>query len=342
MREYLQKLSEKKSLDQTEMKEAVSKLFSDEVTDSEIAAFLIGLKTKGETVEEIVGLVQAVRENSLTFTRKVENVMDNCGTGGDGSKSFNVSTTSAFVIAGAGIPVAKHGNRSISSKTGSADVLEHLGINLTLTPKEAEECLDNVGISFLFAPHVHPKIKNIMKVRRELKIPTIFNLIGPLTNPMELDYQLLGIYRRDLLQTFGEVLKTLGRKRAVVINGAGYMDEASLQGENHLFILDNGTISEKILTPEEVGLTSYPNESIIGGNAMRNGEILLSVLNGEKGACRDTVLLNAGIGIYASGKTDSIVEGIAKAKESIDSGAAKQKLEDLIAKGETFRKEGVV
>lgn len=342
MREYLQKLSERKSLDQKEMKEAVSKLFSDEVTDSEIAAFLIGLKTKGETVEEIVGLVQAVRERSLTFTRKVEHVMDNCGTGGDGSKSFNVSTTSAFVIAGVGIPVAKHGNRSISSKTGSADVLEHLGINLTLTPKEAEECLDDVGISFLFAPHVHPKIKNIMKVRRELKIPTIFNLIGPLTNPMELDYQLLGIYRRDLLQTFGEVLKTLGRKRAVVINGAGYMDEASLQGENHLCILDNGTLSEKILTPEEVGLTSYPNEAIIGGDAMRNGEILLSVLNGEKGACRETVLLNAGIGIYASGKADSIVEGIEKAKESIDSGAARQKLENLIAKGATFKKEGVV
>lgn len=342
MKEYLQKLSENKSLSQIEMEDAVRKLFSDEVTDSEIAAFLIGLKTKGETVEEIVGLVQAVREKSLTFTKKMENVMDNCGTGGDGSKSFNVSTTSAFVIAGAGIPVAKHGNRSISSKTGSADVLEYLGINLTLTPEEAEECLEDVGISFLFAPHVHPKIKNIMKVRRELKIPTIFNLIGPLTNPMELDYQLLGIYRRDLLQTFGEVLHTLGRKRAVVINGAGFMDEASLQGENHLIIVDNGSISEKIITPEEVGLSSYPNEAIIGGNAIRNGEILLSVLNGEKGACRDTVLFNAGLGIYASGKANSIEEGIAMAKESIDSGSAKQKLESLIAKGKKYKKEGVM
>lgn len=342
MREYLQKLSENKSLSQVEMKDAVRKLFSEEVTDSEIAAFLIGLKTKGETVEEIVGLVQAVREKSLTFSKKVANVMDNCGTGGDGSKSFNVSTTSAFVIAGAGIPVAKHGNRSISSKTGSADVLEYLGINLTLSPEEAEECLDEVGISFLFAPHVHPKIKNIMKVRRELKISTIFNLIGPLTNPMELDYQLLGIYRRDLLPTFGEVLHNLGRKRAVVINGAGFMDEASLQGENHLIIVDNGSISEQILTPENVGLSSYPNEAIIGGDAMRNGEILLSVLNGEKGACRDTVLFNAGIGIYAGGKADSIVEGIAKAKESIDSGSAKQKLESLITIGEKFKKEGVV
>lgn len=342
MKEYLQKLSERKSLSKQEMIEAVSELFTDEVSESEIAAFLIGLKTKGETVEEIVGIVQAVREKSLSFTRKIENVMDNCGTGGDGSKSFNVSTTSAFVIAGAGIPVAKHGNRSISSKTGSADVLEYLGINLTLNPEEAEECLEEVGISFLFAPHVHPKIKNIMKVRRELKIPTIFNLIGPLTNPMELDYQLLGIYRRDLLQTFGEVLKTLGRKRAVVINGAGYMDEASLQGDNHLIIVDNGIITEKILSPEEVGLSRYPNEAIIGGDAKRNGEILLSILDGEKGACRDTVLLNAGIGIYASGKANSIEEGIEKAKESIDSGSARHKLDALITKGKNLRKEEVV
>jgi anthranilate phosphoribosyltransferase len=342
MREYLQKLSERKSLSKQEMIEAVSELFTDEVSESEIAAFLIGLKTKGETVEEIVGIVQAVREKSLSFTKKIENVMDNCGTGGDGSKSFNVSTTSAFVIAGAGIPVAKHGNRSISSKTGSADVLEYLGINLTLTPEEAEECLEEVGISFLFAPHVHPKIKNIMKVRRELKIPTIFNLIGPLTNPMELDYQLLGIYRRDLLQTFGEVLKTLGRKRAVVINGAGYMDEASLQGDNHLIIVDNGIITEKTLAPEKLGLSTYPNEAIIGGDAKRNGEILLSVLNGEKGACRDTVLLNAGLGIYASGKADSIEDGIDKAKESIDSGSARHKLDALITKGRKLRKEEVV
>jgi len=342
MKVFLQQLSDRKSLSQVEMKKAVNMLFSEEVTDSEIAAFLVGLKTKGETVEEIVGLVQAVREHSLPFTKEINHVMDNCGTGGDGSKSFNVSTTSAFVIAGAGIHVAKHGNRSISSKTGSADVLEYLGIQLDLPKEAAEECLQEVGISFLFAPHVHPKIKSIMRVRRELKIPTIFNLIGPLTNPIELDYQLLGIYRRDLLPVFAEVLRQLGRKRAIVLNGAGYMDEASLQGENHLILLENGKLQEVILKPEDVGLTQYPNEAILGGDAQRNGEILLSVLKGDKGAYRDTVLLNAGLGIYASGKADSIVNGIKLASESIDSGAAKNKLDLLVKQGQKYKRKEVI
>lgn len=342
MKVFLQQLSDRKSLSQIEMKRAVNMLFSEEVTDSEIAAFLVGLKTKGETVEEIVGLVQAVREHSLSFTKEMNHVMDNCGTGGDGSKSFNVSTTSAFVIAGAGIRVAKHGNRSISSKTGSADVLEYLGIQLDLPKEAAEECLQEVGISFLFAPHVHPKIKSIMKVRRDLKIPTIFNLIGPLTNPFELDYQLLGIYRRDLLPVFADVLRLLGRKRAIVLNGAGHMDEASLQGENHLILLENGKLQEAILKPEDVGLTQYPNEAIIGGDAKRNGEILLSVLNGEKGAFRDTVLLNAGLGIYASGKADSILTGIKLATESIDSGEAKNKLELLVKQGQKYKRKEVI
>ncbi|TKC19507.1 anthranilate phosphoribosyltransferase [Robertmurraya kyonggiensis] len=339
MRTYLQRLSERESLSQYEMKEAMEQIFSDETTDSEIAGFMVGLKTKGETVEEIVGIVEALREKALPFQTKIPNLIDNCGTGGDGSKSFNISTTSAFVMAGAGATVAKHGNRSITSKTGSADVLEYLGVNLDFQPEVSMELLHEVGITFLFAPYVHPKIKRIMKVRKDLRIPTVFNLIGPLTNPVELDSQLLGIYRRDLIGMFAEVLKTLGRKRAVVLNGAGFMDEASLAGENHLAILDNGKIEHRILHPEELGFAVYDNEAIRGGDSKENAEILLRVLNGEKGAYRETVLLNSGIGIFANGLAPTIEAGVQLAVESIDSGAALEKLERLVEKSKVFKAE---
>jgi len=207
MKNYLLQLAEKQSFTEKQMKDAVDFILGEEVSESEIAAFLMGLKSKGETVEEIAGIVKALKDSTLTFNQKFPNVLDNCGTGGDGSSSFNVSTTSAFVIAGAGIPVAKHGNRSISSKTGSADVLEYLGVNLNLSAERTEEILEDIGIAFLFAPHVHPKLKKVMSVRQQLKIPTIFNFIGPLTNPIDLDYQFLGVYRRDLLNMFAEVLK---------------------------------------------------------------------------------------------------------------------------------------
>lgn len=256
--------------------------------------------------------------------------MDNCGTGGDGLKTFNISSTSAFVIAAAGIPVAKHGNRSVSSKTGSADVLEKLGIEFNLSAERLEEIIEEVGIAFLYAPNVHPNIKRIQKVRRDLGIPTVFNLLGPLMNPVSLDTQFLGVYRRDLMTVFADVLHELGRKRAVVLNGAGSMDEASLQGENYLVVLENGTITEKTLHPEEVGLPITPNEAIVGGYANENAEILRNVLRGKKGAHRDTVLLNAGIGIYVGGKAGSIEEGVNLAKEMIDNGAAYEKLQRLI------------
>ncbi|CRK83759.1 anthranilate phosphoribosyltransferase [Neobacillus massiliamazoniensis] len=341
MKNYLLQLAERQSLSENQMKEAIDHILVEEVSESEIAAFLMGLKSKGETVDEIAGIVKALKENTLTFHKKFPNVMDNCGTGGDGSSSFNVSTTSAFVIAGAGIPVAKHGNRSISSKTGSADVLEYLGIHLNLPAKKTEEILEEIGIAFLFAPHVHPKLKKVMMVRKQLKIPTVFNLIGPLTNPIDLDYQLLGVYRRDLLNVFAEVLEKLGRKRAVVINGAGYMDEASLQGENHLTILAEGVIKNQTFFPEEIGLPQYDNSCIKGGEARTNAQILMNVLMGEKGAHRDTVLLNAGIGIFTAGKVNTIKDGVNLAREVIDSGAAYEKLRYLIEKTESAQREAI-
>jgi anthranilate phosphoribosyltransferase len=331
MKHYLEMLVEGKSLLEHEMEEAVQGIFNQDTTDSEIASFLTGLKSKGETAEEVSGLVKAIRKHALIFTKKIPNVLDNCGTGGDGSKSFNISTTSAFVIAGAGITVAKHGNRSVSSKTGSADVLEALGVSLDFSPEATEEILEQNGIAFLFAPHVHPKLKQIMKVRRDLKIPTIFNLIGPLTNPVQLDYQLLGIYRRDLLEKFAHVLANLNRKRAIVINGAGGMDEASLAGENEMVLVSEGEIKRIKLNPEEVNLPVYDNSMIRGGDARDNADILLQILKGKKGAQRDTVLLNAGLGIYTAGKADSILQGVDLAVESIDSGRALGKLENLIS-----------
>jgi len=330
MKEILFRLTAGEALTDKEIQLATERLFSDDITDSEISAFLIGLKTKGETVEEIAGLVNGIRANSLKFKKKFADCLDNCGTGGDGVKSFNVSSTSAFVIAAAGIPVAKHGNRSVSSKTGSADVLEELGIELNLSSERIEEIIEEVGIAFLFAPNVHPKIKRIQKVRKDLGIPTVFNLLGPLMNPVELDTQFLGVYRKDLAKMFAEVLHALGRKRAVVLNGAGSMDEASLQGDNYLVILENGIITEKTLHPEEVGLPVYPNEAIVGGYARENAEILRNVLEGKKGAYRDTVLLNAGIGIYVGGRAATIQNGVEIAEELIDSGAALEKLNRLI------------
>ncbi|KIY22666.1 MULTISPECIES: anthranilate phosphoribosyltransferase [Mesobacillus] len=331
MKNYLEMLIEGKSLQEQEMEEAVQGIFAQEVSDSEIASFLTGLKSKGETAEEVSGLVKAIRKHALNFPKRIPDVLDNCGTGGDGSKSFNISTTSAFVIAGAGITVAKHGNRSVSSKTGSADVLEELGISLDFSPEETEEVLEQNGIAFLYAPHVHPKLKQIMKVRRDLKIPTIFNLIGPLTNPVQLDYQLLGIYRRDMLDKFAQVLANLNRKRAIVVNGAGGMDEASLAGENEMVIVTEGEIKRIKLLPEEVNLPVYDNDSIRGGDARDNADILLHVLKGKKGAYRDTVLMNAGLGIYTAGKAESILQGVELAAESIDSGRALSKLENLIS-----------
>ncbi|MCH6267479.1 MULTISPECIES: anthranilate phosphoribosyltransferase [Neobacillus] len=341
MKEYLLQLAEQRSFSENEMKEAVDFILGEEVSESEIAAFLMGLKSKGETVDEIVGIVKALKGKTLSFKKKFPNALDNCGTGGDGSSSFNVSTTSAFVLAAAGIPVAKHGNRSVSSKTGSADVLEYLGVNLNLPAESTEEILSEIGIAFLFAPHVHPKLKKVTTVRRQLKIPTIFNFIGPLTNPIELDYQLLGVYRRDLLPVFAEVLNQLGRKRAIVLNGAGFMDEASLQGENHLTILEDGVITSQSFYPEDVGLPTYDNSFIKGGDAMENGEILRNVLRGTKGPYRDTVLLNAGLGILTAGKADTIKEGIKLAAEVIDSGAAHHKLEVLIEKSRAMQREAI-
>ncbi|MEC5424579.1 anthranilate phosphoribosyltransferase [Virgibacillus sp. C22-A2] len=330
MKQYLEKLINHENLTVPEMKEATRCCFTETITETEIAAFLTALRTKGETPDEVAGIVEVIRSQSAFSTSHMPNVMDNCGTGGDKSYSFNISTTAAFVIAGAGIPVAKHGNRSISSKTGSADVLEHLGVSLAFSKEQIEEMLHENEIAFLFAPHVHAALKPFTKVRKDLGLPTIFNAIGPLTNPISLDTQLIGVYRRDMLQMMAESLHKLGRRRAVVVNGAGSMDEASLAGKNHLIILEEGKLTPFTFLPEEVGLPTYSNEKIRGGDAKANAKITRDVLSGKTGPYLDTVLLNAGLGLFASGTAKSIEAGIDMARESIISGAAKERLQRLI------------
>lgn len=330
MKQYLEKLMNRENLTVDEMKTATNSCFAENITDTEIAAFLTALRSKGETSDEIAGIVEVIRSHSPLNSISIPNVMDNCGTGGDKSYSFNISTTAAFVIAGAGVTVAKHGNRSISSKTGSADVLEHLGVSLSFSHDDVEQLLHENNIAFLFAPHVHSKLKHFMKVRRDLGLPTIFNMIGPLTNPLNLESQLLGVYRPDIVHMLAESLNKLGRKRAIVVNGAGSMDEASLAGENNLILLDDGDLIPFTLHPEELNLPVYSIEDIRGGNAQDNAQILLDVLNGKKGPFLDTVLLNAGLGLFANGVATTVQDGLTKARESIDSGAAMERLQQLI------------
>jgi anthranilate phosphoribosyltransferase/anthranilate synthase/phosphoribosyltransferase len=327
---YLRKITKGIDLTEDEAYLACKAFFQEDTTDSEMAAFLIALKLKNETTDEMLGLVRALKEQAMYFSKDIRGVIDNCGTGGDLSSSFNISTTTAFVLAGAGLKVAKNGNRSVSSKSGSADVLENLGVNITCSSEKVTTLLSEVGVAFLYAPHVHPQLKRVMRVRRELNIPTIFNFIGPLTNPVQLDYQVLGVYKREMVEPIAHVLNRLGRKRAIVINGCGNLDEASLQGDNFMAIVSDGIVTTKTIHPSDLGLMQVSNEAIRGGSPSENAEILLRVLQGEEGAYRDNVLFNAAIGLFVGGVVDSIQEGITVAKESIDSGKALQKLRSLV------------
>lgn len=330
MQTYIEKVVRGEDLTLEEMEAAARLMFDTDTDPVLVGSFLVALKQKKESVDEITALVQVVREHALTMPGELIGAMDNCGTGGDQSNSFNISTASAFVVAGAGITVAKHGNRSISSKTGSADVLEALGVDIRQSPEVSYQLLKENQISFLFSQQMHPKMKPVVQVRRALKIPTIFNLIGPLTNPVELETQLIGIYRRDLLLDMASVLAKLGRKRALVINGPGFMDEASLAGETHCVLLDRGELLEFTIKPEDVDLPYVDNKAISGGDKEMNARILTDVLSGKHGPHRDTVLLNAGLAIFANGKATTIKEGIALARTSIDEGHALEKLNHLI------------
>ena len=342
MKNFTRIVESGRHLQYEEMEEAANQMFSEDVDVEELAAFLVALSRKGETAKEVAAIATVMTSHAVALDVPAARYVDNCGTGGDGSNSFNISTTSAFVLAGAGAKVAKHGNRKISSAAGSQDALDALGIHSRFTPADMSRMLKEAGITFLFAPIVHPKMKKIGEARKKIGKPTIFNLVGPLANPLRLETQFTGINRPDFLMEYASVQRTLGRDRAIVVSGAGGMDEASLAGQNSFVLMDKGDLIPFSLTPEDVGLSYAPLSAIRGGSAEENAAMIRSVLQGERGPRFDTVVFNAGLGLFANEMADSIQEGIELAIESILSGSAMQKLEAVVAFSEQIEKEAVV
>jgi anthranilate phosphoribosyltransferase len=343
-------------LDRAEAREVMAEVLAGKCSDAQIAALLIALRMKGETVEEIVGFAEAIRaaaaplpiernfsdalavsgtgrdalseaSNDSPFT---DSLVDTSGTGGDASGTFNISTATALVAAGAGVRVAKHGNRSISSKCGSADVVEALGINIQLSPERAAQCLREVGICFLYAPNLHPAMKQVQGVRRELRMRTMFNLLGPLTNPARATGQVVGVYALDLVEKLAEALSMLGLHRALVVHGLDGLDEITITGKTRVAEARDGTVRSYEIEPEEFGMKRARLEEISGGNAEENAEIIRAVLSGEKSPRRDVVLLNAAAALAAAGKANHITQAVPLAAKAIDSGAAAAKLDALI------------
>ncbi|MGH9524232.1 MAG: anthranilate phosphoribosyltransferase [Terriglobales bacterium] len=341
-------VNHRQSLSREQAREVMSEILAGKATDAQIAALLVALHMKGETVEEIVGFAEAIRAAAmqLPFARnnaeraasaldvsgtEREALVDTCGTGGDASDTFNISTATALVIAGAGVRVAKHGNRSASSKCGSADVVEALGVNLVLAPEKLAACLEEVGIVFLFAPAMHAATRFVQPARREMRIRTVFNLLGPLTNPAHASAQVVGVYSADWLEKLARALHLLGLTRALVVHGDDGLDEISIAAETSVAELRDGWVRTYKISPEQFGLERRPLSEIAGtDDAAGNAELVRDVLNGPRSPRRDVVLLNAAAALVAAGRVDSISDGIAIAAQSIDSGAAREKLDLLV------------
>ena len=329
-REYLNKIVHKKDLSQTEMFNMITEIFSGNITDIQIGAFLAALATKGETFEELAGAAQAMRKKALRLQTTASVVVDTCGTGGDGAQTFNISTTTAFVVAGCGVTVAKHGNRSISSKCGSADLLEALGLNLNIDPEIVEEAVFEIGIGFLFAPLFHGAMRHAAKARKEVGLRSIFNMLGPLTNPAAANCQLIGVYAPELTEMFAHTLKLMGAKRAFVVHGLDGLDEISVCAPTRISELKDGLISTYDINPEQFFSNRADAKDLAGGDPQVNAKITRALLNGEKSPKRNVVLLNASAALVAAGKAENFKEGINIAKKSIDDGSAAAKLEALV------------
>lgn len=326
----LNKLLSGDDLTEKESNQIMNQIMQGELTSAQIASFLTALRIKGETVEEIIGSACAMREHAVRLRRFYPLAIDTCGTGGDGKGTFNISTVTALVVAGTGLPVAKHGNRGVSSKSGSADVLEALGVNLNLTPDQVENCLEEVGIAFFFAPLFHPAMRFAVTPRREIGFRTIFNLLGPLTNPAGVKYQVLGVYDPALTEIIAETLKELGVKQAMVVCSKTGMDEVSLSEDTKISEVKNGKVKTFYLKPEDLGLKRCRWEDIQGGDARLNAEITLTILKGKsRDYKRDVVLINSAAALVVAGKAEDLTSGMMMAQESIASGAALQKLEEL-------------
>ncbi len=328
--ENLKKIIAGQDLDQDSSASMLMDIFSGNITEAQIGAFMAALATKGETFEELAGAARAMRRKAIKIQTLSKNVIDIVGTGGDESGSFNISTTTAFVVAGAGVTVAKHGNRSISSQCGSADVLEELGVNLNTDPEIVEEAINEIGIGFMFAPVYHGSMKYAGKARQECGIRSIFNMLGPLTNPAAAGCQLLGVYAPQLTEMFAQALKLLGVNKAFVVHGHDGMDEITTTAPTRISELKDGTIRSYDLDPLDFFEDYSDPEDLKGGDVKLNAAITLAILKGEKGPKRDIVLLNSGAALVAAQMTDTIKNGIALAEKSIDSGKALEKLELLV------------
>jgi anthranilate phosphoribosyltransferase len=345
IKEAIAKVVRGEDLTEKEMEAAMDEVMTGQATPAQIGAFITSLRMKGETVEEITGAARVMRakavrihvdSHSVNIDRDdinidTETILDTCGTGGDGTNTFNVSTATAFVAAGAGVKVAKHGNRAVSSQCGSADVLENLGVKLDIDTADVERCIREVGIGFLFAPLFHGAMKYAAGPRKEIGLRTIFNVLGPLTNPAGATAQVLGVYDPALTETIAKVLGRLGTRKAFVVCGEGTFDEISICGPTRISHLNEGEVSTYELTPEEFGFTRARPEDIIGGDSQENARIIRDLLNGEKGPKRDIVLLNAAAAFAAAGLDLDLKGGIIRAEDTIDSGKAREKLESMIA-----------
>jgi len=318
------------NLEEEDACRVMEEIMAGEATEAQIAGLITALRMKGEYEAEIVGFARAMRSGAAKAPVGSEGLVDTCGTGGDRTGTFNISTTAAFIVAACGVPVAKHGNRSISSKCGSADVLEALGANLDLGPKAAAAAIDETGIGFLFAPVFHAAMKHAVKARKEIGIRTIFNMLGPLANPAQAEYQLMGVYDPELTEVLGRVLRRLGIKAALVVSGAGGLDEISTLGATTVTELKNNVVSTYRITPDMFGLPESTIEALRGGDSAKNAEITQLILEGEPGPPQDIVVLNAAAALYAAGKVESIAGGIEPARKALRSGDALRKLRDFV------------
>lgn len=331
MKEILAKLVAGNDLSVEEAKKAQEIILTGQATDAQIAAFLTALRMKGETIDEITGLASVLRDKANTIAPKVDKHVDLVGTGGDGTYSFNISTTSAFVVAAAGLPVAKHGNRSISSKSGAGDVLEALGVNISADPDVVSRCVETVGIGFMFAPHFNPAMKYVGKVRKELGFRTVFNTLGPLSNPSRAKAMVVGVYDKNLTETIANAMMNMGVERALVVSGNDNMDEITLTGATTISEIKDNTVNTYTVTPEQFGFETVELKELQGGDGKVNAQITKDILSGkEKGAKRNIVLLNAGATLYAGGMCSSIEEGIKLAQKTIDSGKAASIIDALV------------
>lgn len=338
---YLEKVVNGDNLELMEMETAMRAIMEGETTQSQLAGFLVGLRMKGESIDEITAAAKVMRDKAVSICTEKKFLVDTCGTGGDGKGTFNISTTVALVLAGANLTVAKHGNRSVSSKSGSADVLESLGINVELKPEQVQVCINEIGMGFLYAPVFHKAMKYAIGPRRELGIRTIFNVLGPLTNPARAEYQIMGVYHPELVTPLAEVLKNLGVQEAMVVHGAGGIDEFSLSGQNRAAHIKNNNIHNITVSPEDVGLNQVSLDQLKGGTPAENKQIILDILKGKKGPKRDVVLFNAAAAFIVTGLAADWKQGKQLAAEVIDSQAALNKVKELVDFTNSFKVEVV-